>query len=108
LLRYNGNTRLLSMHDRGEQHRGAPVEVVQQEAAGRFVLTPHPAYSPALNPEERIWQWMRRVVTHNYWFETLQAAMHAIQDFFCSLAGRKEEVRRLCALKIPESLVALL
>ena len=52
--------------------------------------------------------WMRRVVTHNHWFETLQAEIQALRDFFCYLAGRKEQVRQLCAVKTPESLLALL
>jgi len=72
------------------------------------VLKPQPAYSPELNPEERIWKWMRRVVPHNHWFETLQGEIRALHDFFCHLAGRKEQVRQLCAIKTPESLLALL
>jgi hypothetical protein len=107
-LRYDGEKRLVVIHDRGEPQKGAPVEAVEPAAAGRLGLRPPPAYSPALHPEERLWQWMRRVVTHHHGFATLQEELHAIQDFFCYLAGRKEEVRRLCALKIPESLVALL
>jgi transposase len=108
LLRYYRDKRLLVIHDRGEQHKGPPVETILHDAAGRLVLKPQPAYSPELNPEERIWKWMRRVVTHNHWFESLLAEVRAIRDFFCYLAGRKEEVRRLCTIKTPESLLALL
>jgi hypothetical protein len=108
LLTYYRDKRLLVIHDRAEQHKGATVEALLEEVAGRLVLKPQPASSPELNPEERMWKWMRRVVTHNHWFETLQEALQAIQNFFCYLARRREEVRRLCALKIPESLVALL
>ena len=74
------------------------------EAAGRLVLKPQPAYSPELNPEERLWKWMRRVVTHNHWFETLPEEIQALRDFFGYLAGRKEQVRQLCAITTPESL----
>jgi hypothetical protein len=51
---------------------------------------------------------MRRVVPHHHWFNALQEDIHASRDGFCSLAGHKEEVRRLCAIKIPESFLALL
>jgi transposase len=108
LLRYYGNKQLLVIHDRAEQHKGPAIAAVVDETESRLLLKPQPSYSPELNPEERIWKWMRRVVTHNHWFESLQQEMQALRDFFCYLAGRKEEIRRLCAIKTPESLLALL
>jgi hypothetical protein len=105
---YHPGKRLLVIHDRGEQHKGAPVEAVVREASGRLVLKAQPAYSPELNPQERIWKWLRRVVTHNYWFATLRDQIEAIRNFFRYLAGVKEQVRRLCGFKTPESLVASL
>jgi hypothetical protein len=103
---YRGK-RLLVIHDRAEQHKGQPVAELLQAAAGRLVLKPQLAYSPELNPEERIWKWMRRVVTHNHWFASLPEEIQALRDFFSYLSGRKAQVRQLCAIKIPESLVAL-
>lgn len=108
LLRYYGEKELVVIHDRAEQHKGTPVETLRSAVGERLVLKPQPAYSPELNPEERIWKWMRRVVTHNHWFETRQEEIQAIRNFFCYLAGRKEEVRHLCTIKTPESLLALL
>jgi transposase len=108
LLAYHPGKRLLVIHDRGEQHKGAPVEAVIREAGGRLILKPQPAYSPELNPQERIWKWLRRVVTHNHWFATLSEQIEAIRDFFRYLAGVKAQVQRLCGLKTPESLVASL
>jgi hypothetical protein len=98
--------RLLVIHDRGEQHKGAPVEAIIRDAGGRLVLKPQPAYSPELNPQEWIWKWLRRVVMHNHWFETLHEQIEAIRNFFCYLAGVKDQVQRLCGFKTPESLVA--
>jgi transposase len=100
--------RLLVMHDRGEQHKGAPVDAVVREAQGRLVLKAQPAYSPELNPQERIWKWLRRVVTHNHWFATLTEQSEAIRNFFRYLAGVKDQVRHLCGFKTPESFVASL
>jgi hypothetical protein len=42
--------RLLVIHDRGAQHKGAGIEEVVRTAGGRLMLTPQPADSPALNP----------------------------------------------------------
>ena len=108
LERYYEGKSLLIIHDRAEQHRGHVVDTVVREADGRLMLMPQPAYSPELNPQERLWKWLRRIVPHNHWFATLQEEIQAIRDFFCYLAGRKAEVRRLCALKTPDSLVASL
>ena len=108
LLAYHPGKRLLVIHDRGAQHKGTRIEEVIREAAGSLILKPQPAYSPELNPQERIWKWLRRVVTHNHWFATLREHIDAIRNFFRYLAGVKDQVRRLCALKKPASLVASL
>jgi hypothetical protein len=108
LLRYYPRKRLLVIHDRGAQHKGAPVEAVVREADGRLLLKPQPAYSPELNPQERIWKWLRRVVTHHHWFPTRREQINAIRNFFRYLAGVKVQVRHLCGVKTSESLVASL
>jgi hypothetical protein len=74
----------------------------------RWCGRPQPASSPALHPQERLWKWLRRIVTHHHWFATLQEEIQAMRDFFCDLAGRKAEVQRLYAIKTPDSLVASL
>jgi hypothetical protein len=108
LLLYYPRRRLPVIHDRGAQHKGAPVEAVVREAGGRLMLKPQPAYSPELNPQERIWKWLRRVVTHKHWFPTLHEPIDAIRNFFRYVAGVKVQVRYLCGFKTSESLVALL
>jgi hypothetical protein len=108
LLVYHPGKQRLVIHDRGEQHKGAPVDAVVREAKGRLVLKAQPAYSPELNPQERIWKWWRRVVTHNHWFATLTEQIEAIRNFFRYLAGIKDQVRQLCGFKTPDSLVASL
>jgi hypothetical protein len=108
LLVYYREKRLLVIHDRAQQHKGLPVDTVVREADGQLMLIAQPAYPPEPNPEERIWEWMRRVVTHNHWFASLTAQIEGIRDFFRYLAGCQDQVRQLCGFKTPESLVALL
>jgi putative transposase len=108
LLVYYPGKQLLVIHDRGTQHKGGRIEEVVREAAGRLVLKPQPASSPELNPQERLWKWLRRVVTHNHWFATLREQIDAIRNFFRYLAGVKDQVHRLCGLKTSNSLVASL
>lgn len=108
LSAYYPGKRLLVIHDRGAQHHGAAIEDVVREAKERLMLKAQPAYSPELNPQERIWKWLRRVVTHNHWFATLREQIEAIRNFFRYLAGIKDQVRRLCGINTPDSLVASL
>jgi transposase len=108
LLACHPGKRLLIIHDRGEQHKGAPVEAIVREAKGWLGLKAQPAYSPELNRQERIWKWLRRVVTHNHRFATLKEQIEAIRNLFRYLASVKDQVRHLCGLKTPESLVASL
>jgi transposase len=108
LLAYYPRKRLLVIHDRGEQQKGAPVGAAIREAGGRLMLKPQPAYSPELNPQERIWKWWRCVVTHNHWFATLKEHIEASRNFFRYLAGVKDQVRQLCGFKTPESFAASL
>jgi DDE superfamily endonuclease/Winged helix-turn helix len=108
LLVYYPGKHLVVIHARGEQHQGPPVDAVVREAKGRLVLKAQPAYSPELNPQERIWKWLRRVVTHNHWFATLTEQIEAVRNFFRYLAGVKDQVQRLCGFKNPEYLVASL
>jgi hypothetical protein len=108
LLADHPNKRLLVIHDRGAQHQGAPVEAVVQRAQGRLMLQAPPAYSPELNPQERIWKWLRRVVTHHHWCATLTEHIDAIRNVCRYLAGVKDQVRQLCGFEPPDSFVASL
>ena len=44
-----------------------------------------PSYSPELNPVEKLWQWLRKEVTHNAVFHKLEDMMDALEH----------EIRRL-------------
>ena len=108
LLAYDPEKRLLVIQDRGEQHQGAPVEAIIRGAGSRLERKPQPAYSPELNPPERLGKWWRRVVTYNHWCATRGEPIEAVRNFFRYLAGVKDQGPRLCGLKTPKSLVASL
>jgi transposase len=91
--------RWLVIQDRGTHHKGACTKGVVRTAEGRLMLTPQPACSPELNPQECIWKWLRRVVTHNPWWATLREQVEALRNFFSYLAGVKHQVERLCGFK---------
>jgi transposase len=53
-----------------------------------------PPYSPELNPVEKLWQWLRKEVTHNSLFKTLEALMNALEKEFRKLTSQK--LAQLC------------
>lgn len=61
----------------------------------RFLFLP--PYQPQLNPQEMVWQIMRRRVTHNRYYKTFAAEQRAAQRFF------KEQTIKF--LNIPTSLI---
>jgi hypothetical protein len=86
--------RRLVLHDRGTQPTGAAVEDVVREAQGRLMRKAQPASAPELKPHERLWQWLRRAVTHHHGCATLHEPLEAIHNFFRYLAGVKDQVCR--------------
>ncbi|MFH0811238.1 MAG: IS630 family transposase [Pseudomonadota bacterium] len=44
-----------------------------------------PPYSPELNPVEKLWQWLRKEVSHNAVFKTIPALMDALEKEFRNL-----------------------
>ncbi len=54
-----------------------------------------PAYSPELNPQEDIWQHLRRRVTHNHYFEQLDALLDAVEEFHQQLEEDSEQALHL-------------
>jgi hypothetical protein len=84
--------RLLVIPDRGTQPKGAAVEAVVREAQGQLMLKAQPASSPERHPQERIWRWLRRVVTPNHWCATRCEQIAALRNCFRSRADVKDQV----------------
>lgn len=57
-----------------------------------------PTYSPQLNPVERFWKHLRRQVTHNHFFQTMERLMDAVISFFREMADTPDRVCRVTGL----------
>lgn len=57
-----------------------------------------PAYSPELNPIERIWKLLRRNCTHNQYFETLEDLVHAVETEVAVWKKLNPLLRKLCGI----------
>jgi transposase len=54
----------------------------RSDYAVRFSLLYLHAYSPELNPIERIWKLTRRLATHNSYFAHVEEVVHAVESLF--------------------------
>lgn len=60
LLERLGGRRAMVVHDRGNMHRGEPLEALaDQRYPWLLGLEPLPAYAPELNPVEQLWDFLK-------------------------------------------------
>jgi transposase len=57
-----------------------------------------PAYSPELNPIERVWKLTRRICTHNVYFEKLEQVKVSVTKQHDAWKKPNESLRRLCCI----------
>jgi transposase len=80
--------------DNAPWHRGKPIDAALAE-------NPHlkfkrlPAYSPQLNPIERLWKKLRRRATHNRLFDSLADLKKSIRASLCYFQTMRHKVQSL-------------
>jgi transposase len=79
LKEYSDKEILIILHQAG-WHKAKDLKV-----PANITLMFLPPYSPELNPVEKLWQWLRKEVTHNHLFQTLEALMDAMEKEFRKL-----------------------
>ena len=87
--------KVLLFVDNDRAHDAKAVRKLLGKHKERIQIEWLPTYSPELNPQEDIWQHMRRRVTHNHYFEELDALLEAVQEFHCGLDDDQKQVLRL-------------
>jgi putative transposase len=79
-------------------HFAKPVQAFLQAHQDEIELVCLPTYSPKLNPVERFWKHLRRKVTHNHLFQTMEQLMEAVSSFFRDMAAAPDLVRHVTGL----------
>jgi hypothetical protein len=83
--------------DNDRAHKAKVVQQLLEKHGHRIQVEWLPSYAPELNPQEDIWQHMRRRVTHNHYFQQLDALQIALNQFHRELESDTAQVRRLCS-----------
>jgi len=73
-------------------HRSKKTQAVLEKYADRIEIIPLPTYSPKLNIIEMLWKYLRRKVTHNHLFKSIDDLLNAVIDFLKSLTLKPELV----------------
>lgn len=64
-------------------------------ATSRIKLIFSPAYSPNLNLIERLWNYFRKIVMYNRYYQTLQDFLDAAEAFFTNIKANRNALRSL-------------
>jgi transposase len=90
--------RLVLVLDNASYHHARLHKAWREAHEDRVALEFLPAYSPELNPIERVWKFTRRRCLHNRYFPHLERVIDAVEGEFETWAYRSATLRRLCAI----------
>jgi transposase len=88
----------LVISDNAKYHHATLHKEWRDAMKREFRLEFLPAYSPELNPIERVWKLTRRLATHNRYFPTIEGIIAAVEDVFDQWHRGSNVLRRLCAI----------
>ena len=85
---------LLIIWDGGPIHRGQPVrDLLAEVGPARLRVERLPGYAPDLNPDEGIWNYLKRVELRNTCCTTLRHLREALREAAIRLCGKPEIIR---------------
>lgn len=94
----NPDKKVYMILDNVRYHHAKRLKPILERYKHRIELIFLPAYSPDLNPMERIWWYMRKKITHNRGIKSLE---ERLKDFDCLFKGFEQPNdlgRNLCKL----------
>jgi transposase len=85
---------LLVIWDGGPIHRGQPVrDLLAEVGPARLWVERLPAYAPDLNPDEGIWNYLKRVELRNTCCQSLQHLRDALREAAIRLAQKPDVIQ---------------
>ena len=94
-LAHHPQRRVILVLDNDKAHKAKVVERLCAKHHHQIQIEWLPPYTPELNPQEDIWQHMRRRVTHNYYFQNMKNLKQAVHDFHTELEAAPDQVLQL-------------
>ena len=79
--------------DNAGYHRAKKVKEYLQNKKIELIFLP--PYSPNLNPIERLWKFMHRIVSNNKFYENFEQFNKSLDDFFINITKYKDQLATL-------------
>lgn len=99
LLRHRARgRRLVAIVDNAAYHHARALAPFLRAQRQGLTLDFLPAYSPTLNPIERVWKLTRRLCTHNEYFPQLHALVQAVGQQLEHWRKPNTVLRKLCGI----------
>ena len=99
LLRHRRRARkIVILLDNAKYHHAGVLRPFFKNQREKLALEFLPAYSPDLNPIERVWKLTRRLCTHDTYFEKIEQLINAVTRQHAMWNAPNETLRRLCCI----------
>lgn len=92
------NKKVIMILDNVRYHHAKMLKSFLEKNKDRIELFFLPAYSPDLNPMERIWWYMRKKITHNRFIHSLKERIAWFWQMFSRFNVENETCKNLCNL----------
>jgi putative transposase len=92
---FNGK-KLYMILDNVRFHHAKRLKPVLERYKHKIELIFLPPYSPDLNPVERVWWLMRKMVTHNRWVQSMEVRIDNFNEWVKNTSA--EQIKRICNL----------
>jgi transposase len=93
-----GDRRLVVILDNAKYHHAKILKPFLRRHRKQLKLEFLPAYSPELNPIERVWKLTRRLCTHNRYFSQLADLLDAVSGQLALWKEPNDTLRKLCCI----------
>lgn len=94
----DNNKKMIIVLDNARFHHAKALHAWLDKHSAYFRLDFLPPYSPELNHIERVWKLIRRLCTHNQYFQDLNDLRQAVLGKISEWAFPNVELARLCAI----------
>ena len=98
LNKNNFSKKVVMVVDNVSWHRAKRLDAFLESVKEKFELLYLPPNSPDLNPQERVWRFIRKHVSHNTYFESLDKLKDTLFHFLDNLALPNTILTSLCEI----------
>ena len=100
VARIYGNQKIVLVVDNVRYHHAKRLKLILEKYNQRVELVYLPAYSPDLNPVERIWWYMRKKISHNRYVEKMEDRLGYFEQLMNEFATENDLGKKLSNLTV--------